>query len=99
LQRTHVENPPFSFDSDTGSATFAEFTRDGLEMAGQHIVEASLPPGSCTVTNFRFDAFKEPGKPVPPDPLKLFRVKELNAGGLISVTGTLGYRFLGLVQG
>ena len=99
LQRTHIENPPFSFNSDSGFATFAEITRDGLEMAGQHIVEASLPPGSCTVTNFRFDAFKEQGKPVPPDPLKLFRVRELNAGGPISVGGTLGYRFLGLVQG
>lgn len=99
LQRTRIENPFFSANSDTGFARFAEFTGDGLESAGQNIVDAALPAGSCTVTNFRYDAFTEQGKPVPPDALAMFRVRELNAGGVLSVTGPLGYRFLGLAQG
>ncbi len=99
LHRTRIENPFFSFSSDSGLVKFAEFTQDGLQNAGQNLVNAALPVGTCMVTNFRHDAFKVAGKPVPPDPLDLYRVRELNAGGVMTVTGPLGYRFLSVSQG
>lgn len=99
LQRTRIENPFFSFSSDSGLVKFAEFTQEGLQASGQNMVDAALPVGTCMVTSFRHDSFKVEGRPVAPDPLDLYRVRELNAGGVITVTGPLGYRFMSVSQG
>jgi uncharacterized protein (TIGR03437 family) len=99
LQRSRIFNPLVTFNADRGFVRFAEYTGLGFESAGQAFSEGTLLPGTCVVSSFRHDALVTEGTPVAPDPLEVFRVRGLNAGAVISVSGVLGNRFLGLVQG
>jgi uncharacterized protein (TIGR03437 family) len=99
LQRTTVNNPFFTFNTDSGFARFTEFTAEGFQTAGQNLVDGALFPGTCVVRSFRHDALVTEGRPVPPDLLNPFRVRGLNAGAVLTVSSILGNRLIGLVPG